>query len=42
VASNIGKKILLGYFFVCFVVTASGLAFLSYTFFVDALGKDPL
>ena len=42
VASNIGKKILLGYFFVCFVLITCGLAFLSYVFFDDTLGKDPL
>ena len=42
VASNIGKKILLGYFFVCFVLITCGLAYLSYDFFDDTLGKDPL
>ena len=42
VASNIGKKIFLGYLFLCFVVIAYGLAFFCYRFFVEGLGKDPL
>ena len=42
VASNIGKKIFLGYLFFCFVVIAYGLAFFCYRFFVEGLGKDPL
>ncbi len=42
VASNIGKKILLGYFFICFVIIAAYVAVFGFYSFVDALGKDPL
>ena len=42
VASNIGKKILLSYFFICFVVIAMSLAFISFSSIDESLGKDPL
>ena len=42
VASNIGKKILLSYFFICYVVIAMSLAFISFNSFVEGLGKNPL